>query len=445
MTIYNELNNPYGITNWLNKQKAPVPYKPIPEDQKNILLGYTKPKIGFDESIGTTAPTLEESGLPLVTPIPAQQAQQVPTAPVASVQSTPTTSNILTPQARPPYVPQTEYEKYWGQKIGTQEHGIPLNRFVGLAGKAAYALDPKGFGGVLGKQLSDEADVATNEMARREYEGPNKLLQRSLQEQQVRKGEREELAQKDISVFTDTWDAKEKQLLSNNVPRDQIDREYVRLLAKAYSKHDPEKAAALIEKAIEADRNGAFKEYAQKAKDYINELKLEQVKLEYERKLKSDTDLSKYRLAKLGLESERLKVAKEEAAKSSTEWYTFGTDPVTKKIVYVNKDGESKLGDLPKDVASVAPKVEKPMTEKQKSEEETAKIVRLALINRNRRRDGLSPLNELPVEGVKKESKDIKPGSKEQALEAIKKHKSNPAAVKAIKDTYKKLHPGDSL
>jgi len=58
---------------------------------------------------------------------------------------------------------------------------------VGAAGKTAYALDPKGFGGILGKQLAEDADVATKEMARREYEGPNVLLQRQLAQEHLRK------------------------------------------------------------------------------------------------------------------------------------------------------------------------------------------------------------------------------------------------------------------
>lgn len=83
-----------------------------------------------------------------------------------------------------PYTPQTEFEKYWKTPVGTEKYNIPLDQFVNIAGLAAKYLDPKN---PVANDLIRMGGEAYKERARREYEGPNVLLQRQLAQEQLRK------------------------------------------------------------------------------------------------------------------------------------------------------------------------------------------------------------------------------------------------------------------
>jgi len=84
----------------------------------------------------------------------------------------------------PPYTPQTEYEKYWKTPVGTSKYNMPLDQFVRIAGLAAKYFDPQN---PVANDLIRMGGEAYKERARREYEGPNVLLQRQLAQEHLRK------------------------------------------------------------------------------------------------------------------------------------------------------------------------------------------------------------------------------------------------------------------
>jgi len=95
----------------------------------------------------------------------------------ASIPETPP-NNLLS-------LPKDSFSQYWKQPVGKTQ--VPLDQFVRLAGMAAHALDPEGFGGRLGKDLSTMGAEAYGERAKREYESPNQLLRQQLLTAQIEK------------------------------------------------------------------------------------------------------------------------------------------------------------------------------------------------------------------------------------------------------------------
>ena len=85
----------------------------------------------------------------------------------------------------------TDFERYWGQPVGSKKFNVPLDQFVRLAGMTAHALAPDEFGGRLGKGLSKMGHEASVERARRERETPNELLRQRLANAQLKKLEEE--------------------------------------------------------------------------------------------------------------------------------------------------------------------------------------------------------------------------------------------------------------
>jgi len=83
-----------------------------------------------------------------------------------------------------PYTPQTEFEKYWKTPVGTSKYNMPLDQFVRIAGLAAKYFDPQN---PVANDLIRMGGEAYKERARREYEGPNVLLQRQLAQEHLRK------------------------------------------------------------------------------------------------------------------------------------------------------------------------------------------------------------------------------------------------------------------
>lgn len=103
--------------------------------------------------------------------------------------STPVTApvNAMTASAA---APPDSLSDYWGQKIG--KTNMPLDQFVQLTGMAANAIAPQTAGGRLGRNLAALGGGAYDERMKREYETPNKLLQRKLLNAQIGKIEKEQ-------------------------------------------------------------------------------------------------------------------------------------------------------------------------------------------------------------------------------------------------------------
>ena len=84
------------------------------------------------------------------------------------------------------------------------------------------------------------------------------------------------------------------------------------------------------------------------------------------------------------------------AKREEERWYPLGLDPDTKKVVFTDRKGNTKLGDLPPGVKSIAPKTEKIPTERSKFTEDLYGKLRLKTMNIERKQKGLPPLLELP-------------------------------------------------
>ena len=80
--------------------------------------------------------------------------------------------------------PTNALTDYWKQPVIGK---LSLDQFANLAGTAAYALDPEGFGGRLGKDVAAMGANAYSKRMQKEYEAPNKLLQRKLLTAQIGK------------------------------------------------------------------------------------------------------------------------------------------------------------------------------------------------------------------------------------------------------------------
>ena len=134
------------------------------------------------------------------TAVPTLKANEALTPP--RMLATPPT-NLLTASTAAPTQPPDSLSSYWGQKMGGSN--LPLDRFVQLAGTAAKAFDPTGVGGRLGDDLAQMGAGAYGERMKREYEGPNKLLQRQLATAQIER----------IKNPTESWAAFNKAEMEN--------------------------------------------------------------------------------------------------------------------------------------------------------------------------------------------------------------------------------------
>ena len=119
--------------------------------------------------------TPDITGTPQAAPVtaPVTTPAVTPAVPVAKP-ATPT--NLLTASSSAPGAPD-KFQQYWSQPV---MGNMPLDQFVRLAGMASHAIDPTGPGGRLGKDLSAMGGEAYKERSRREYEGPNRLLQQQI-------------------------------------------------------------------------------------------------------------------------------------------------------------------------------------------------------------------------------------------------------------------------
>lgn len=117
-----------------------------------------------------------------------------------------------------PKLPADPYTQHWGQKMfGTQ---IPLDQMVRMAGMAAKALDPKGFGGRLGADLQTMGHEAYNERIKREHDLPNALLRRRLNIAQIKNAE--------LKETPTPWKVYYEDQLAQGVPKHKIVENYNR-------------------------------------------------------------------------------------------------------------------------------------------------------------------------------------------------------------------------
>ena len=164
----------------LRKNKTSFP-------ERNTMLSFVKdgtlpvpqvePVSSSDDVVAQTAEANANALAPVKTVPDFTGALQTPL-------SQPPAKNIIaqTP-ATTPYVPQTEYEKYWKTPVGTEKYNMPLDQFTKIAGLAAKYLDPKN---PIANDLIKMGGEAYNERAKREYESPNVLLQRRLHDLQIK-------------------------------------------------------------------------------------------------------------------------------------------------------------------------------------------------------------------------------------------------------------------
>ena len=292
----------------------------------------------------------------------------------------------------PPYTPQTEYEKYWKTPVGTSKYNMPLDQFVNIAGLAAKYLDPQN---PVANDLIRMGGEAYKERARREYEGPNVLLQRRLHSAQAQAAESGIASQKAVGDYITNWPKKELSLKEKGITsREALDTEYIKGMIATIAPYSPEKAASLQEKMIEARENRKLREYAQDMKDYFNELKIDQA---IANGLRAERTLEEQKRHNKIIEKFREEEITDKKAKREEErWYPLGLDPDTKKVVFTDRKGNTKLGDLPPGVKSIAPKTEKTPTERSKFTEDLYGKLRLKTMNIERKQKGLPPLLELP-------------------------------------------------
>jgi hypothetical protein len=130
----------------------------------------------------------------------------------------------VAPTATTPYVPQTEYEKYWKTPVGTDKYNMPLDQFVKVAGLAAKALNPQN---PIANDLIKMGGEAYNERARREYESPNVLLQRQIHQAQLDKLKEE---------APKAWDIYYKEQTKLGKKPEDIVKEYNKMLNSTKAK-----------------------------------------------------------------------------------------------------------------------------------------------------------------------------------------------------------------
>jgi len=263
---------------------------------------------------------------------------------------------------------------------------------VRIAGLAAKYFDPQN---PVANDLIRMGGEAYNERARREYEGPNVLLQRRLRSAQAQAAESGIAGQKAVGDYITNWPKKELSLKEKGITsREALDTEYIKGMIATIAPYSPEKAASLQEKMIEARENRKLREYAQDMKDYFSELKIDQA---IASGLRAERTLEEQKRHNKIIEKFREEEITDKKAKREEErWYPLGLDPDTKKVIFTDRKGNTKLGDLPPGVKSIAPKTEKIPTERSKFTEDLYGKLRLKTINIERKQKGLPPLLELP-------------------------------------------------
>ena len=136
----------------------------------------------------------------------------------------------------------SEHEKYWGNKVFGK---IPLDQFVQMAGMLANSFNPDD---PLGKQLSAMGGEAYKERMKREYEGPNKLLERRLKQEQLSGRVAGNEVRTNLNNFIENWPAEAERLKGLGYNDEAIRREYTKGVTRITAMGSGLKGAALEEK-----------------------------------------------------------------------------------------------------------------------------------------------------------------------------------------------------
>ena len=162
------------------------------------------------------------------------------------------TSNALVAQQQgvPPTAPPmqtlepSEHEKYWGNKVFGK---IPLDQFVQFAGMLANSFNPED---PLGKSLASMGGEAYKERMKREYEGPNKLLERRIAQEKLTERASGNALRIKLSDFTESWPAEAERLKGLGYTPEAINRERQRAVNNIVTGYSGIKGATLEEKTI---------------------------------------------------------------------------------------------------------------------------------------------------------------------------------------------------
>ncbi len=231
-----------------------------------------------------------------------------------------------------PYTPQTEFEKYWKTPVGTSKYNMPLDQFVNIAGLAAKYLDPQN---PVANDLIRMGGEAYKERARREYEGPNVLLERRLRSAQAQTAESSLAGQKAMGDYVNNWSQKELALKEKGMTQEAIDSEFVKGMISTIAPYSPREAAALQERMIEARENRRLREYTQNMKDYFTELRIDQAIANGERAERTLKEQIRHNQVMEQMRGQEITGKETRSEERKDEWKTFAvvTDESGKKIL----------------------------------------------------------------------------------------------------------------
>ena len=246
-----------------------------------------------------------------------------------------------------PYTPQTEFEKYWKTPVGTSKYNMPLDQFVNIAGLAAKYLDPQN---PVANDLIRMGGEAYKERARREYEGPNVLLERRLRSAQAQTAESSLAGQKAMGDYVNNWSQKELALKEKGMTQEAIDSEFVKGMISTIAPYSPREAAALQERMIEARENRRLREYTQNMKDYFTELRIDQAIANGERAERTLKEQIRHNQVMEQMRGQEITGKETRSEERKDEWKTFAvvTDESGKKrYVQENRAGVIRYADVP--------------------------------------------------------------------------------------------------
>lgn len=154
----------------------------------------------------------------------------------------------------------SEHSKYWGNKVFGK---IPLDQFVQMAGMLANSFNPED---PLGKQLATMGGEAYKERIKQEYEGPNKLLEQKLKQEQLKSKISGNLTQTRMSEFIQSWPERENTLRASGMSQKDLDREFSKGVTNIMTEGFPTRGAALVEKSISGKEALLMKDLDREAK-----------------------------------------------------------------------------------------------------------------------------------------------------------------------------------
>ncbi len=331
----------------------------------------TVPEVGAEPAI-TQAPItpVEPTGSPVAQP---QSFEQ------------PSVSTVLPPREL------SEHEKYWGNKVFGK---IPLDQFVQMAGMLANSFNPED---PLGKQLAQMGGEAYKERMKREYEGPNKLLESMLTREKIGERVAGGAMRNALSNFVENWPDEAKRLKGLGYTDEAVNRMRQRRVNEIVTAYGGVKGAQLEEKTIGREEGIDVRKSGQAIQRRVADARI----------TKMGGDAAR---AERGLNLREKKAREADGGKGKPgkltpdqQWKTVGytTDAAGNKLaLQENKLGDLRTTPLPESVA-VPP--EKIPTRKTSRPGDEVKImlderIKLSRLNKTRKAQGLPPLTELPQE-----------------------------------------------